>query len=128
RLGVQRGDRVLLRLPNLPEFYLASLAAAKLGAIFIPTSTQFREAEIEYRLRDSGAVAVITTTGLAREVEAVWPQSPELQHLIAVPYAGAPLSGRQHDFWPLVASGDPNFTPADTASDDLAFIAYTSGT
>lgn len=128
RLGVKRGDRVLLRLPNLPEFYIASLGAAKLGAVFIPTSTQFRESEIEYRLRDSGAVAVVTTTGLAREVEAVWSQSPDLKHLIAVSYAGVARSGRQHDFWSLVQEGDRDFQTADTASDDLAFIAYTSGT
>ena len=55
RLGVRRGDRVLLRLPNLPEFYIAALGVAKLGGVFIPSSTQFRAAEIEYRLRDSAA-------------------------------------------------------------------------
>src|SRR6267154_613783 len=59
RLGVVRGGRVLLRLPNLPEFYVAALGIAKLGAIFIPSSTQFRTAEIEYRLRDSEAVAAL---------------------------------------------------------------------
>ena len=44
--GVRRGDRVFLRLPNLPEFYITALAIAKLGAVFIPSSTQFRESEI----------------------------------------------------------------------------------
>jgi len=39
--GIGRGDRVFLRLPNVPEFYVAALAIAKLGAIFIPSSTQF---------------------------------------------------------------------------------------
>src|SRR4051794_12915602 len=41
RLGVGRGDRVFLRLPNRPEFYVAALAVAKLGGVFIPSSTQF---------------------------------------------------------------------------------------
>jgi len=128
KLGVRRGDRVLLRLPNLPEFYIASLAVAKLGGIFIPSSTQFRETEIEYRLRDASVVAVVTTTGLAGEVERVWSQSPDLKHIIALPYAGVPLANRQLDFAELLSDGDETFEPVDTASDDVAFIAYTSGT
>src|SRR5947209_3413517 len=45
RLGVKRGDRVFLRLPSVPEFYITALAVAKLGGVFIPSSTQFRETE-----------------------------------------------------------------------------------
>lgn len=128
RLGVQRCDRVLLRLPNLPEFYIAALAVAKLGAVFIPSSTQFRQPEVEYRLRDSGAVAAITTCGLAPEIEASWPACPALRQLITIPYAGVDCSGDQRDFWQLLESASADFPAADTASDDLAFIAYTSGT
>ena len=123
-----RGDRVLLRLPNVPEFYIAALGVAKLGGVFIPSSTQFRAAEIEYRLRDSGAVAAVTAAHLAPEVEAARSGAPTFKHLIAFPYAGASLSGDQLDFWSLVDQADDNFTPADTASDETAFIAYTSGT
>src|SRR5207253_4124194 len=68
-LGVQRGDRVFLRLPNRPEFYVSALAIAKLGGVFIPSSTQFREAEVRYRLNDSEAVATITTRRLLDVVE-----------------------------------------------------------
>jgi acyl-coenzyme A synthetase/AMP-(fatty) acid ligase len=127
-LGVRRGDRVLLRTPNLPEFYLAALGVAKLGGVFIPSSTQFRAAEIEYRLRDAGAVAAVTTTGLAADVEAAAANVPTFSHLIAVPYADVPLGPGQLDFWKLVDGGSESFPPADTANDDLAFIAYTSGT
>ena len=128
RLGVSRGDRVLLRMPNLAEFYIAALAVAKLGGVFVPSSTQFRAVEIEYRLRDSGAVAVVTTTGLAGEVAVAARDVPTLKHLIAVGYADVPLAAGQLDFWELLESGDAGFKCADTASDDVAFIAYTSGT
>jgi acyl-coenzyme A synthetase/AMP-(fatty) acid ligase len=128
RLGVSRGDRVLLRLPNLPEFYIAALGVAKLGAVFIPTSTQFRASEVAYRLQDAGVVAAITTTGLAAEIESSRADSPTLRHVIAFEYADTPLAAGQLDFWKLVESGDPHFPTADTAHDDLAFIAYTSGT
>lgn len=127
-LGVQRGDRVLLRLPNLPEFYISALGIAKLGAIFIPSSTQFRVPEIEYRLRDSGAVAVVTTTGLSAEVEAAWPQCTAPRHVIAVAYDGQPISGNQINFWDLVDSAEEGFVSVETASDEVAFVAYTSGT
>jgi acetyl-CoA synthetase len=50
-LGVQRGDRVFLRLPNIPEFYIAALAVAKLGGVFSPSSTQFRASEVASRLK-----------------------------------------------------------------------------
>src|SRR6516162_8772453 len=43
RLGIHRGDRVFLRLPNLPEFYVSALAVAKLGGVFITSSTQFKD-------------------------------------------------------------------------------------
>ena len=128
RLGVKRGDRVLLRLPNLPEFYVAALGIAKVGGIFIPSSTQFRAAEIAYRLRDSEAVAVITTTGLADEVAVARADSPDLRHIITIPYLDVPTGEGQLDFWQLVESGEADFPTVDTASDDVAFIAYTSGT
>ena len=128
RLGVQAGDRVLLRLPNLPEFYIASLAIAKLGAVFIPSSTLFRAGDIEYRVRDANVVAAITTTHLADELETVLRNCPTLRHLIAVPYAGVPLSSEQIDFNKLLTEPSGDFQVADTASDDVAFMIYTSGT
>jgi acyl-coenzyme A synthetase/AMP-(fatty) acid ligase len=130
RLGVGRGDRVFLRLPNVPEFYVAALAVAKLGGVFIPSSTQFRAAEVVYRLKDSAAAAAITTTGLCDAIDQARPTCSELRHVIALPYPDpqAPLGHEQLDFSKLLADGDESFVPANTHSDEPAFIAYTSGT
>ncbi|MGE5193147.1 MAG: acyl-CoA synthetase [Deltaproteobacteria bacterium] len=131
RLGVERGDRVFLRLPNLPEFYIAALGIAKLGAVFIPSSTQFRTTEVEYRLRDSGAVAAITTTGLVEPVDQASGASPELKHVIVVEYPPGetgPHAPSHVAFQKLIDDGSEAFTPAATRHDDMAFIAYTSGT
>jgi len=127
-LGVQRGQRVLLRLPNIPEFYIAALGTAKVGAVFIPTSTQFRAHEIEYRLRDAAVVAVITTTGLAGEVEQAIASLDRMIPLVVLPYGDTPLGPGQLDLKKLLAEANPNFEAADTASDEVAFLAYTSGT
>lgn len=127
RLGVQPGDRIFLRLPNRPEFYVAALAIAKLGAIFIPSSTQFRASEVRYRLQDSGAVAAITTAGLGGVIEEVRSECPFLQHVIAVRDRSDCPRGML-DFHALVLQGDRSFPAADTRSDDVGFLAYTSGT
>lgn len=128
RLGVGVGDRILLRMPNLPEFYIAALGAAKRGAVFIPTSTQFRTAEVEYRLRDSGAVAAVVAAPLSGEIEAARATADSLRHVISVPYLGQGAVGEQLDFWKLVNEADETARIADTRSDDVAFIVYTSGT
>ena len=129
RLGVKRGDRVFLRLPNIPEFYVAALAVAKLGGVFVPSSTQFRASEVAYRLKDSGAVAAITTSGLVDVIDEAAASIRELIQIIVVPYPEPMTLGDQHiEFGKLVSEGSEAFVPAQTRNDDIAFIAYTSGT
>src|SRR5436305_1723999 len=82
RLGIHRGDRVFFRLPNRPEFYVAALAVAKLGGVFIPSSTQFHAAEVRYRLIDSAAVVAVSTPGLADAIDRVRADCPDLRHVI----------------------------------------------
>src|SRR5262249_33051335 len=128
-LRVRRGDRVFLRLPNIPEFYVAALAVAKLGGVFIPSSTQFREREVAYRLKDSGAIAAITTSGLLDVIDEAAASSPELKRIVVVPYPEPMTLDHQHiEFGKLVGEGSEAFAAAPTRSDDIAFIAYTSGT
>jgi acyl-coenzyme A synthetase/AMP-(fatty) acid ligase len=128
RLGVRFGDRVFLRLPNLPEFYVAALAVAKLGGVFIPSSTQFRDREVSYRLNDSAAVAAVTTPRLLDAIENVRGECPALEHVIVVAEPGETVGGDVLDFARLVDEGSEAFSAAATRPDDLAFIAYTSGT
>lgn len=128
RVGVGPGDRVFFRLPNLPEFYIAALAVAKLGGVFIPSSTQFKESEVRYRLNDSEAVAAITTSRLSHAIDSVRSECPELQHVIVVHEPEGKAGGDQLDFTRLVENGQEAFSAAPTRSDDIAFIAYTSGT
>jgi long-chain acyl-CoA synthetase len=59
-LGIRKGDRVALLLPNLPGYVIAHFAVLKLGAILVPTNPLYVERELEHQLRDSGSIAVIT--------------------------------------------------------------------
>lgn len=132
RRGIGRGERILLRLPNIPEFYLAALAAAKNGSLFVPTSPQFRAGEVEYRLRHSGAVAVVVTSSLLPAVEEAATHCPELKHIFVVPYPEPSRRCTTYESWhDLLAEGRDDrspWEPAETRHDDLAFLVYTSGT
>jgi acetyl-CoA synthetase len=127
-LGVRAGDRVFLRLPNVPEFYVAALGAAKLGAVFIPSSTQFLDDEVRYRLQDSGAVAAVTTPRLLGAVERARADCPALRCVVLVEDEGGEAPVDTVVFQDLIELGSESFRPARTRSDDPAFIAYTSGT
>lgn len=61
RAGVRPGDRVAMQLPNWAEFIVAYLAVARIGAVLVPVMTVYRKAEVGHVLRNSGAVAAITT-------------------------------------------------------------------
>ncbi len=127
-LGVQRGDRILLRVPNIPEFLIASLGAGKLGAAYIPTSSLFKEKEIVYRVRDAEAKLIVTTPQLYPEVEAIRSECPSLRHVLVVPYLGARAPRGTTDFREALDSAPGAMPPAATFHDELALIAYTSGT
>ena len=61
RAGVRPGDRVAMQLPNWAEFVVGYLAVARIGAVLVPIMTVYRKAEVGHVLRNSGAVAAITT-------------------------------------------------------------------
>ena len=54
-LGLQRGDRVALFMPNMPQFVIAYFGTLEAGGTVVPCSPLYKEKELEYQLRDSGA-------------------------------------------------------------------------
>jgi long-chain acyl-CoA synthetase len=58
-LGVQKGDRVAIYLPNCPQFVIAFLAAVQIGAIVVPFNPLYSVRETEYQLKDCGANVVV---------------------------------------------------------------------
>ncbi len=69
--GIVAGDRVAVLLRNQPEFPLVWLALARLGAAMVPVNTRYRTVDAEHLLRDSGAVAVVTTEEFRPLVESL---------------------------------------------------------
>jgi acetyl-CoA synthetase len=124
-LGVKRGDRVAIILPQRPETAIAYMAIFQMGAIALPLSHLFGPEALEYRINHAGAsVAIVEPTTLAN-LSAVKDKLPELKHVIGV--AGAREAG-VHAWDALLSRASSSFAMLDTAGDDPAIIIYTSGT
>jgi len=123
-LGFKKGDRFLLRLPNVPEFQIAFIGGVKIGAIPIPSSVMFRAHEIEYRLKDSNSKAVITTSKYVGEVNKIKNKCPSLKNIINIHEA----YNDQISYYDLMKDASKNLEIEKTKKDDMAFFCYTSGT
>ncbi|HVH77567.1 MAG TPA: acyl-CoA synthetase [Stellaceae bacterium] len=120
-LGVRRGDRVGVLLPQRPETAIAHIAIYKLGAVALPLFTQFGPDALEHRLADSGAKALVTDGENLAKLPA---GLSDLETILVV--EGDP--GGHRLFWPSLERASDAFTPAATQIDDPALIIYTSGT
>ncbi|MEO7056707.1 MAG: AMP-binding protein [Caldimonas sp.] len=125
RLGVGRGDRVALVLPQRIETAVAHIAIYRLGAVAMPLSFLFGPDALEYRLGDSGARLVIADEGSIDNVLAARALCPHLETIVAVGAA----RGRGDVDWNAMLDGESGrFDAVDTRADDAAVLIYTSGT
>lgn len=81
RLGVRRGDRVSLALPNIPQFPIAFFGALKAGAVAVPTNPLYTERELEHQLRDAGVKVAVVFDQLYPTISAVRANVP-VEHVI----------------------------------------------
>ncbi|PLR98495.1 acyl-CoA synthetase MbcS [Bacillus sp. T33-2] len=123
-IGLQKGDRVLVGTPRLIDTYIIYLGCLKAGLVIIPSSELLRAKDIAYRLNHSEAKAVISYTDFTKEIEAIEEELPHLDHKIA--FGGVHTGWR--DLNEIMDSASEEFTGHVTTRDDLAFLAYTSGT
>lgn len=74
-LGVKKGDRVAIHLPNSTQFPIAFFAAHALGAIVVPCNPLYVAREMEYQLKDSGAETIITLTRFYEMIKGIQPNT-----------------------------------------------------
>jgi acetyl-CoA synthetase len=122
-LGVKRGDRVAIVLPQRAETAVAHLAIYQLGAVAMPLSMLFGPEALEYRLQNSGAVAAICDAAALPVVQGLRPNCPQLEHVIGV---GAAADGIQWSA--LLERAVDRFNAVATLASDPALLIYTSGT
>jgi benzoate-CoA ligase len=123
RLGLQDEQRVLLLLPDCPEFAIAYFGVMKIGAVAVPTSTAARTADYDYFLRESRARILIVHSTLFAEVAPALDAQHFLRHVIVV---GEPQAG--YMYWnEWLARNSPELNAASTSAEDVAFWLWTSG-
>ena len=139
-LGVDKGDRVNIYLPMLPEAAVAMLACARIGAVHSVVFGGFSAQALSDRMNDAQAKVLVTADGGWRrgEVFALKPQAdlacadaPSVQHVVVVRRGGNDVHmepGRDHWYHDLVASADPICPAEPMDSEQLLFLLYTSGT
>ncbi len=150
KLGIKRGDRVGIYLPNCPQFVISFFAINRLGAMIVPFNTQYVDHELVYQINDSGARVIICVDIVYNRVRKIFDKKlVELDHIIVTSlreeltfskrwlgtmFGKIPLEKkiRPDDlpFKKLVEEGNPDEVPNVEINPerDLALIQYTGGT
>jgi acetyl-CoA synthetase len=124
-LGVARGDKVAIVLPQRPETVVAHIAVNQLGAVAVPLSFLFGAEALQYRLENSEARLVFVDPQSLPNLTPIRDNLTHLRHVVGV--AGAREDGVT-PFEALVARGARRFAPEPTQARDAALLVYTSGT
>ena len=121
-LGVVAGNRVLLRAPNTPMMAACWFAVLKAGGICVATMPLLRPRELAYTIEKAQIRLALTDERFAEDLEAARANAPTLDRI--VPFHADDGTGLDA----LMQDKPTTFTNADTAADDVAIIAFTSGT
>lgn len=122
--GLVPGNRVLLRAPNNPMLVACWFAVLKAGGICVTTMQLLRARELVYIVEKAEIRHALCDITLAEAMEETCSRKPELEHTL---YFSA-LGKEDASLDKAAAAAEPGFVPCDTAADDTALIAFTSGT
>lgn len=123
-IGVARGDRVAIVMPQRPEVATAHIACHQTGTVAMPMSVLFGPDALEYRLQDSAASVVIVDQAGLENIVSVRARCPALKHIITVN-----CNTTAGIAWEEALQKQPDlFTPLATRASDPALLIYTSGT
>ena len=143
RLGVQRGDRVALYLPLIPELAIAMLACARIGAIHSVVFGGFSAEALRDRINDAEAKLLVTADGgyrrgqivpLKQMADEALRETPSIRNVVVVqrqPGGAFPVhieEGRDHWYHRLMQDASPDCPPEAMDAEDTLYILYTSGT
>jgi acetyl-CoA synthetase len=143
-LGVERGDRVALYMPLIPELAIAMLACARIGAVHSVVFGGFSAESLRDRINDAQCTVVVTADGgnrrgnivhLKRTVDEALRETPSIRHVVVVnrlgPAAASSIEmqdGRDHWYHERMRDASTVCPPEPMDAEDLLYILYTSGT
>jgi len=137
--GVQKGDRVTIYLPMIPEAAIAMLACARIGAIHSVVFGGFSPDSLVGRIQDCGSTVLITADEgrrggraipLKRNADNALRHCPEVRDVIVVRHTGGDIDwveGRDIWYHEACAAASPDCAPEEMSAEDPLFILYTSG-
>jgi len=138
-LGVQKGDRIGIYMPMIPEIVVGFIAAMKIGAISIPIFSGFGGHALGSRLDIAKAKVLITADGSVRrgkqyniknEADKALASAPSLEHIVVYKRLGNEISWNEKDIWwhELVENQSDECETEIMDSEDYAMIIFSSGT
>ncbi|QDL53858.1 acyl-CoA synthetase [Rhodoferax aquaticus] len=127
-LGVQRGDRVAIVMPQCFETAVAYMAVLQMGAVAMPLSMLFGPEALEFRLHNSEAVVAICDATNLDALATARAACPALKSVIGVGPASATQQGGTLNFAKALAQAPAQFDLVNTLADEPAVLIYTSGT
>ena len=139
-LGVEKGDRVTIYLPNIPHTAIAMLACAKIGAIHSVVYAGFSAMALRDRVNDAEAKIIITVDGFHRNgkviklkevVDEAMVDCPTVETVVVIKWADIPVDmtdGRYAWYEDLVEGESTEFDTNPMDAEDPLFVLYTSGT
>lgn len=148
-LGLQKGDRLAIMLPNVLQYPIVMFAALYAGLIVVNVNPLYTAAELEFQLNDSGALAIITLENFAATVQKALPYTKSLKHIIVcqitdffLPYKAFFVNlllkyfHKKFSTWEIkqaipfkkILKSEYRLNPVAIDSTDIAFLQYTGGT
>jgi long-chain acyl-CoA synthetase len=141
KLGVKKGDRVAVMMPNIPAFPLATMGILRAGAVQVNVNPLYTPRELEHQLHDAGAEIIVVWNGVSATLGEIVDKTP-VKHVISTGLGdgiastllgpAAPVDARLADtvrFADALAQGsDLELAPVELDGDDLLFLQYTGGT
>ncbi len=131
KLKVEKGDRIAVFLPNIPQFIISYFGALKAGAVVTAISPLYREREVEYQLADSGAETIVVLDSLYPIVQKVR-EKTQVKHIIITRSVETDVYQNHPNtlFFDQLLKNNPNTVPKIEINphQDLAALQYTGGT
>ncbi|MEJ8852190.1 AMP-binding protein [Variovorax rhizosphaerae] len=139
-IGVKKGDRIAVMMPNLAAFPIAFFGMARLGAVQVNVNPLYTPRELAHQLKDAGVKTVIVFNGSSPTLAEIIGETPVTTVITVAPGDGLPNSAlpapaidarltNTISMGDILAAGKPtDYTPATITGEDLLFLQYTGGT
>jgi long-chain acyl-CoA synthetase len=139
QIGIEKGERVAIMLPNCPQYIVAYYAILKLGGVVVNVNPMYVERELEFQLHDAGAQAILVLRDLLPRLETVREKIPlksmiltDLDEHVRTARRKAPaqeLNPGVYEYAELLEKGKTQVPPVVSVNpDEVALLQYTGGT